>query len=311
MESIPGPTPAEPAPSYTLPTAPGPAPDAGPTPAAVTLPPLVLPGPDGSLAPFDPGARPSRFDARDYGVSALYKAAGDVTAGPPRSATVSPLGPVLTQRGGRCVAYGFAGALQHAIWTQTGKWVQLDADQFFAAGGGNDAYGWEIAQALAWAYHNGIYALDPATHQDAALLKISGYYRVPHTAPDVQVALYQASRHKGWSPLLWETAWPNPWFSPAKGTGLLAPGARDYVYGHLTYLWRYLPRVYGSTDVIATGRNSWGPWGVNGNYEVGLSDVLSPELLWGLWQFEFRAADHAGFMRDIVGLTAAAPAGEG
>lgn len=250
---------------------------------------------NGLLLPFDSGVYPSRIDPRDRYLSGILQTLppGEAGAPPPIAASAAPIGPQVMQKGGRCVAYGFLRSLQRAVYSLTGKWYWFDADQFFAAGGGNDTYGWEIGQALAWAKNNGIfvaeYGSDYLFTDTTRLLKITEYWKVPNTEPDIAVAIYQAHRHPGWSTLLWETAWPNDWYNPAKGTGLLKPGARDVTYGHLTSLWRYLPRVYGAQGTCATGENTWSdaqqPWGVNGNYEVQLSDVLSPDLLWGLWQF--------------------------
>ena len=260
------------------------------------LPALYVPG-------ANPGANPSRIDPRDWYASAAYASLppGEATAPPPIASADVPLAPAMTQRGGRCVAYGFAGAMQHALWTILGKWVELNPDEFFAQGGGNDTYGWEIGSALGFAKSNGIAVAtyNPATGlfiDTGRTVKVQAYYRVPQTQPDIEVAIYQGSRHKGWSPLLWETAWPNPWFTAAPGTGLLTPGARDAIYGHLTYLWRYVPRIYGASGVALQGRNSWGAgWGIGGgNYSVQASDVLSPELCWGLWRFTVDPASVEG-----------------
>ena len=265
----------------------------GTAPVAAAVP---GPGPEEAImtdaTPYvvgeNPGANPSRIDPRDWYASQLTATLppGEAGAPPPLASADVPLGPTLLQSGGSCVAFGFAGALQHALWTILGRWISLEVLEFFGNGGGNLTYGWEIAQALAFAKSRGIYVVTPGAPL-TKLVKVQAYYRVAPTLPDCEVAIYQGTRHKGWSPLLWETAWPNQWFAPAKGTGLLEPGARDAMYGHLTYLWRYVPRIYGAEGVVLQGRNSWGTdWGIGGgNYSVQGSDVLAPELRWGLWQF--------------------------
>lgn len=247
--------------------------------------------------PFPLGAIRSTFDARDKFVSQFYETLpreanvsappADVSIALPSVAADLPLDTPLVQIGGSCVAFGFAGALQHTLWTVHKQWFDLDVEEFFLSGGGNPTYGWEIRQALMHAQDRGIYSAD-----HSQLFKIKTYYRVPQTELDVMTAIYQASRGVGLSPILWETAWAYEWFYPAPGTGLLKPKPTNIVSGHLTFGFRYVPRVYGADGVCMTGRQTWGYinaqtktyWGVNSNYEVQLSDVVGP-LCWGIWTF--------------------------
>ena len=272
---------------YTTPTTPITPEPAAPEPAQTTE------------FPYPLGANRSSPDPRDYYVSQFYATLpkADVNVSPPAlaggvaplplSSADLPLTTPLVQIGGSCVAYGFAGAMQHTLWTVHKQWYDLDVEEFFLTGGGNPTYGWEIREALVFAQQRGIYTKD-----HSQIFKVKNYYKVPQTELDVMTAIYQGSRGVGLSPVLWETAWPWDWFNPAAGTGLLTPGGGQIASGHLTYGFRYVPRIFGATGVCMTGRQSWGYinaqtktyWGVNSNYEVQMSDVIGP-LCWGIYTF--------------------------
>lgn len=254
--------------------------------------PIVV-NPDGSVAPFDPGCRPSPPDPRDHYASAhpITLPAGFTATAPPYTARDIPLPQTYTQAGGSCVGFAVADAVQQAAWHTVGHWLDLDVLSYFTDGGGDYTYGWEVRAALDYLRRVGI-----KDNASGKMVKASAYWRVPSTVVDVELAIACASVSPGRSPVLWETAWPDPWFNPAAGTGLLSPGQRGYIYGHCTVLWRYIPRIYGGVGIAGQGRNSWGAaWGIGGgNYSVDLSDVLAPELLWGLWQFDLDPATLPG-----------------